>query len=171
MTASSYILAETAVALPAPRRIGRWIAGGTAALALALTTAMPAQAGGKGDDLAKALIAAIVIGAIVSEVGKDRPAPVPVPEPVHKKKKKKKWDDHEGVRIPSVCAIQVSQKRHTSIVYPESCLRDYGVRGRLPYDCASEARIYGEWDTIFSAQCLRESGFVIGSRHEAHNED
>ena len=57
------------------------LTGGAAALALVLATAMPAKAD-KKDDLAKALIAALVVGAIAHELkDKDKPAPLPSPCP------------------------------------------------------------------------------------------
>jgi hypothetical protein len=142
-----------------PRRLAWGITAGAAALSLVLASALPARAGDK-DDLAKALIAALVVGAIIHETRKDdRPAPpvvVPAPEPVHKKKKRK----HPPV-IPSACALEFEGERRSVTVYPESCLLDYGVESRLPRYCAKEARIYGEWDRIYSEKCLREAGFKL----------
>lgn len=143
-----------------PRRLAWAITAGAAALSLVLASALPARAGSRDDDLAKALIAALVVGAIIHETRKDdRPAPpvvVPAPDPVHKKKKRK----HPPV-IPSACALEFEGERRSVTVYPESCLRDYGVESRLPRYCAKEARIYGEWDRIYSEKCLREAGFKL----------
>ncbi len=131
------------------RRFAAMITGGAAALALVLATAIPAKAD-KKDDLAKALIAALVVGAIAHELrDKDKPAPVPVPEPVKNK------------RVPSVCAISIDGADRSVTLYPESCLRAEGFDYRLPRGCANGATIYGERDRVYSAQCLRDAGFRV----------
>lgn len=134
------------------RRFAAMVTGGAAALALVLATAIPAKAD-KKDDLAKALIAALVVGAIAHELkDKERPAPVPVPEPVKNK------------RVPSVCAISIDGADRTVTLYPESCLRAEGFDYRLPRGCANGATIYGERDRVYSAQCLRDAGFRVTGR-------
>lgn len=85
-------IAETSLS---GRRFAAMLTGGAAALAVILATAIPAKAD-KKDDLAKALIAALVVGAIASEL-KDKPAPAPVPKPEPVKNR----------RVPSVCAISI----------------------------------------------------------------
>ncbi len=158
-------IARTATAdrIPNPRRLGWALTAGAAALSMVLASAIPARAGDRGDDLAKALIAALVVGAIIHETKKDKqPAPpvvVPEPEPVHKKKKRKR--EHPPV-IPSACALQFDGERRSVTVYPESCLLDYGVSYKsLPTYCAKDARIYGEWDSIYGEDCLRDAGFML----------
>lgn len=153
----SATLAETAFAIRAatpprghaPRRIANLLTAGAIALALDLGTAVPVKAGGK-DDLAKALIAAIVIGAIVKNANKGHaaPAPAPAPKPVHKP------------RVPTVCAIDINTGTRGT-VYPESCLRSEGFNYQLPQRCGSEARIYGRWERIYGTDCLRNAGFDV----------
>mgnify|MGYP001313687947 CR=1 FL=1 len=160
----TFRIARTAKAdtRPSPRRVAGMFTAAAAALSLVLATALPARAGDRGEDLAKALIAALVIGAIIHETKKDNraPAPVPVPEPTRKKKKKKdKW--HSEARIPAVCALQFEGERRSVTVYPERCLLREGVSRKLPRYCANEARIYGDWDRIYSERCLREAGFRL----------
>jgi hypothetical protein len=136
------------------RRFAAMVTGGAAALALILATAIPAKAD-KKDDLAKALIAALVVGAIAHELnGRDKPAPVPapVPEPVKNK------------RVPSICAISIDGADRSVTLYPESCLRAEGFDYRLPRGCANSATIYGERDRVYSAQCLRDAGFRVSGR-------
>lgn len=136
------------------RRFAAMVTGGAAALALVLATAIPAKAD-KKDDLAKALIAAIVVGAIAHELtDKDKraPTPVPTPEPVRNK------------RVPSVCAISIDGAERSITLYPESCLRAEGFDYRLPRGCATGATIYGERDRVYSAQCLRDAGFRVTGR-------
>jgi hypothetical protein len=132
------------------RRFAAMITGGAAALALVLATAIPAKAE-KKDDLAKALIAAIVIGAIAHEL-KDKDKPAPVPEPVRQP------------RVPSVCAISIDGAERSVTLYPESCLRQEGFDYRLPRGCANGATIFGERDRVYSAQCLRDAGFRVSGR-------
>jgi hypothetical protein len=136
------------------RRFAAMVTGGAAALALILATAIPAKAD-KKDDLAKALIAALVVGAIAHELSdRDKPAPVPapVPEPVKNK------------RVPSICAISIDGADRSVTLYPESCLRAEGFGYRLPRGCANSATIYGERDRVYSAQCLRDAGFRVSGR-------
>lgn len=142
-----------------PRRLGWAVTAGAAAVSLILASAIPARAGDRKEDLAKALIAALVVGAIIHETRKDdSPTPppvVPVPEPVHKKKRK-----HPPV-IPNVCALEFEGEHRSVTVYPESCLLDQGVQDRLPRHCARNARIYGSWDRIYGEKCLRDAGFKL----------
>ncbi len=158
-----------ATPVPSPRRLAGIITGGAVALSLVLATALPAKAGGRNDDLAKALIAALVVGAIIHETRKDdKPAPAPAPDPVHKKKKKKK---HDSARVPAACGLQFEGERRDVTVYPESCLLDHGMTRHLPRHCAREARIFGEWDRIYGEKCLREAGFRLPSRDYGDYED
>lgn len=131
------------------RRFAAMLTGGAAALALVLATAIPARA--EKNDLAKALIAALVVGAIAHEL-KDKPAPLPVPEPVKTK------------RVPAVCAISIDGAERSVTLYPESCLRDEGFDYRLPRHCANSATIFGERDRVYSAQCLKDAGFRVSGR-------
>lgn len=135
------------------RRLAAILTGGAAALALVLATAIPAKA--EKNDLAKALIAALVVGAIAHEL-KDKPAPLPVPLPEPEPVKAK--------RVPSVCAISIDGTDRSVTLYPESCLRAEGFTSRLPRHCANGATIFGESDRVYSAQCLREAGFRLSGR-------
>ena len=133
-----------------PRGLATILTGGAAALALVLATAIPAKAD-KKDDLAKALIAAVVIGAIANEL-KAKPEPVPVPLPV------------KHPRVPSVCAISIDGVERSVTLYPESCLRAEGFTHTLPRGCANGATIFGKRDRVYSAQCLRDAGFKVSGQ-------
>lgn len=157
----SETMAETHFALhgtktPAARNPLKRLLGGMTMLAVAgslvLATAVPSHADRRGDNLAKALAAAIVLGLIVNNAKKhnDQPAPPPKPAPV------------KQPRVPGVCAIEIdSDQGYPVTVYTESCLRDEGFDYRLP-NCARSIRIYGQRDRIYSAQCLRDAGFRVG---------
>jgi hypothetical protein len=137
------------------RRFAAMLTGGAVALAVVLATTIPAKA--EKNDLAKALIAALVVGAIAHELkDNDKPAPVPVPlpepEPVSSK------------RVPSVCAISIDGTERSVSLYPESCLREEGIKTRLPRNCANTATIFGQRDRVYSAQCLRDAGFRVSGR-------
>ena len=125
-----------------PRSLATLATAGAALLALLLATAIPAKAD-KKDDLAKALIAALVVGAIVSEID-DNHKPKPVKHP----------------KVPAVCAISVEGAARTVTLYPESCLKDHGLK-HLPRDCAARATIFGQRDRVYSAKCLRDAGFKL----------
>jgi len=145
------------------RSLANAATAGAVALSLILGTAVPAQAGGK-DDLAKALIAALILGVIVQSTNKGHaapnPAPVPQPRP----------QPAAGPRVPGVCAIEISGQGNGQghgqgrRVFSESCLYREGFAYPLPQRCASEARIYGQWDRIYGAQCLRNAGFRVSGR-------
>lgn len=132
------------------RRLGTLMTGGAVALALVLGAAMPAKAD-KKDDLAKALLGALVVGAIVHELN-DKPKPQPEPEPVKQR------------RVPSVCAISIEGAQRDVTLFPESCLRREGFDYRLPRGCANNATIFGRSDRVYSAQCLRDAGFRVSGR-------
>lgn len=131
------------------RRFAGLMTAGAVAVALVLGAAMPAKAD-KKDDLAKALLGALVVGVIVNELtDKPKPAPLPAPEPVKSK------------RVPAVCAITIDGAERSVSLYPESCLRREGFDYRLPRGCANSARIFGRDDRVYSAQCLRDAGFRV----------
>lgn len=132
---------------PQPRRMASVLTGGAVVFALALGSALPAKAE-KKDDLAKALLGALVIGVIVNELndndnGKHKAEPVKRP------------------RVPSVCEISIDGERRSVSLYSENCLRREDFDYRLPRDCANKATIFGREDRVYSAQCLRDAGFRV----------
>lgn len=133
-----------------PRRFATLLTGGAVALALVIGAAMPAKAD-KKDDLAKALIAALVVGAIAHELN-DKPKPQPEVEPVKRPK------------VPSVCEISINGAERSVSLYSENCLRDEGFDYRLPRGCANSAKVFGRSDRVYSAQCLRDAGFRVSGR-------
>jgi hypothetical protein len=148
---------------PSARRMGWILTAGAAALSLLLGAALPARAADK-DDLAKALIAALVVGAIIHEANDrdDRMPPVMGPDLIKKKKR------HSAKTIPSVCALNLDGHRRNAIVYSERCMRREGVQARLPGHCARDARIWGKRDRIYGERCLREAGFKIEDRRRIY---
>lgn len=131
------------------RHLASRMTAGAVALALALGAALPARAD-KKDDLAKALLGALVVGVIVNEL-KDKPKPraAAAPEPARSN------------RVPAVCAITIDGAERSVTLFAESCLLREGVDRRLPRDCANSASVFGQDDRVYSAQCLREAGFRI----------
>lgn len=131
------------------------------AISLLAATAMPSQAEKRGNDLAKIIAGALVIGLIAKAIddNKDRnkarpqpyqPQPQPYPEPSYQP------------RVPSVCAISIDSNSGDAVtMYSQKCLRREGFEYRLP-NCARDVRIYGEADRVYSAQCLRDAGFRLG---------
>jgi len=135
------------------RKLASLMTAGAVALALALGAAIPAKADNR-NDLAKALLGALVVGVLVNELGdKSNASPrVVTPEPVRSN------------RVPAVCAITIDGAKQSVTLYAESCLRREGIEGRLPRSCASTARIFGRDDRVYSVQCLRNAGFRVSSR-------
>ncbi len=128
------------------RRFAGMLTAGAVALAVGLGAALPAKAD-QQDDLARALIGALAVGVIVSELN-DRQKPEPVRSP----------------RGPAVCAISINGAERTVTLFTESCLRREGFHQRLPRGCANSARIFGREDRVYSAQCLRDAGFRVSGR-------
>lgn len=154
---ASDTLAETMLRQPriAPARPARRIVAAIAILATVLGvmagTAVPARA---DDDLAKALAAIAMVGIIAHAArAKDRAPPQttqpPTPHPVATTR-----------RVPAVCGIELSGNRTRATLYSESCMVERGVRG-LPTRCAKPARIYGQRDFIYTADCLRQGGLIV----------
>jgi hypothetical protein len=133
-----------------PRRLAAMLTAGAVAVALVLGAAVPAKAD-KKDDLAKALIGALVVGVIVNELN-DRKKPAPQPEPVKNR------------RVPAVCEISIDGARQSVSLYSENCFRREGFDYRLPRGCANTARVFGRADRVYSAQCLRDAGFRVSGR-------
>jgi hypothetical protein len=161
VTTQSATLAETALCpgagphtVPVIRKkvLGRVVAA-VASMAILFGSTAPGFARERDNDLAKALVAAIVLGVIANEVSKNKrhhqPAPAPLPEPVR------------HPRVPEVCAIEVDGAERSVTIYPESCLRDEGFDYQLPRNCAKTARVYGRVDRIYGVQCLRSAGFRV----------
>lgn len=157
----SYVLAETsyasgAAAAPPLKRLMGGLTALAVVISLLLAGAVPARAGQRGDDLAKALVAALILGVIIHNANRDdHPAPAPRPVPV----------PHHKPRVPSVCAIEIPghDGYGRAVVFPERCLRREGFNHALPR-CGYEARIYGRYQMVFSEHCLRKAGFQVGSR-------
>ena len=122
-------IAETTVS---SRRLASLLTGGAVALTLALGTAMPTKAE-RRDDLAKAILGALMVGVLVNDLN-DRP------------------------RSPYRVATPRPVQRSVTL-YSETCLRREGIDRRLPRNCASSAQILGRDDRVYSAQCLRDAGF------------
>ena len=133
------------------RRLVATLTAGVTALSLMLASAVPAHADRQSDNIAKALVAALAIGAIVHSIDKNR-TPAPAPTPVR------------SPRVPSVCAIEVSGARRDVTFYPERCLRREGFTYRLPRDCAIDIRIRGRVDRAYGERCLRDAGFRVGGQ-------
>lgn len=150
----SATLAETAHAsrphvagvMPLKRLLGGLTALAVAA-ALVAASAVPSHADQKSDNIAKIIVGALIVGAIVNEVQKDKPR-----TPVQPAKAR---------RIPAACAIEIesSQQPRPVVVYGGRCLRDHGI-SRLPA-CGRGATIYGHADRLYSPDCLRGAGYAV----------
>jgi hypothetical protein len=161
--APSYTLAETAsVARALPRasqnpvkRFMATLTAGVTALSMLVATAIPAHADRASDNLAKAVVGALIIGAIVNSANRGHAAPAPAPTP-------ERPVEVRSPRVPQVCAVEISGARRTVVLYPERCLRREGFDYRLPRGCATEIRMRGRTDRAYSAQCLSDAGFRVG---------
>ena len=147
---------------PAIKRVGKAITTVVLSLSLLLGTAAPSLADKRGDNLAKALGAALILGLIINSADKGHAKPAPKPTPVPHKPKPH-YD--ASPRVPAACAISIDSNSGRPVtMYSESCLLDEGFNYRLP-DCARPIRIYGQRDYVYSEQCLRDAGFRVGSTY------
>ena len=144
------------------RRMLKVLAAGVIILSLLAATALPSRADVRGEDLAKIIIGAVAIGAIVKSLDKGKAAAAP--DAVEHRRDG--WRHGRPVDrrpvVPSVCAIEIDGPRHGTTIYAERCLRRQGFDYRLPRDCGREVRFRGRWVQVFSDQCLRGAGFVVG---------
>ncbi len=141
-------LAETAFATRtvAGRAANRLLGGLTllaAAIALALAAAAPTRADERSDNIAKVIVGALIVGAIVNELDDDggrRPPSHHYPA--------------SDRRPPRACAISIDSRDHGDVtLYGGNCLRQHGWRD-LPR-CGRQMTIYGHRDRLYSAECLR----------------
>jgi hypothetical protein len=158
------------------RRFTATLAATATAFALMTAAAVPARADRQSDDFAKAAaaIAAIaIIGSAVNDKGGQRakaphhPQPQarhPAPEPRYSEPQRR-YSEPQGHRrdavLPAQCAIEVRDRRHTSIAYGENCLRRAGVDQRLPRQCEISV---GRGRTAFDQNCLLNAGFRTQGR-------
>lgn len=188
MNAARYLRAGSLRDGPAqsPRRFSALLTAGAVVAALVLSTALPARAQIEGQDLAKLLVGALVVGAIIHEVKKDddrKPAAKPEQlvehRPGHQPGNQpyghypnKPWQKPAAVRLPAVCAIEIDgslpangrkdQRARPVTFYPESCLNDLGLRqADLPRHCASGARLFGTRDRVYGQDCLKSAGYQV----------
>ena len=134
----------------------------TVSVGLLASSAAPAMADRKSDNMLKALLGIAVLGAIIHETKKDRrPAPQPAPQPYPPVVV---VPDHRA-DLPRACVMKITGLRGEHMGYGESCLIDYGYTTRLPRHCAHDTRINGRPDRIFATNCLADAGF----RSRRHN--
>ena len=144
------------------KRLVKTLTAAVTALSLMVATAVPAHADRASDNLAKAVIAAIAIGAIVNSIDKGRAHPVPQPA---------RPQEVRNRQVPQVCAIEINGARRDVVFYPERCLRREGFSYRLPRHCATDIRIQGHRDRAYSEQCLRDAGFRVSDRRHDRRRD
>lgn len=170
MTATFLTLSDSLLAggarRPRPlRRLAMAATAGVMALSLMMASSLPARADSRSDNLARVLISAIAIGAVIHSVDKSKkrraqeearrnpPLPQPEPLPAHAR---------PGSRLPQACAIEIAGRHRSATVYPARCLRREGIEAHLPRRCGFEARIFGRVDRVYAEDCLLESGFRLG---------
>jgi len=127
------------------RTLAAALTAGAAVLALVLAMVSPTHADQK-DDLARALIAALVIGALAHELTDQDSGDA---KPTRKD------------RLPAACAISIDGDGQSLTLYSENCLRSEGFKRSLPRNCSSRATIFGERDRVYSAKCLRKAGYRV----------
>lgn len=147
---------------PAARRFTATVAAAATALALMTAAAVPARADSNDAAKALALIATVaIIGKALDDRNKRRDEPVSHPR--------------RDV-LPRVCAIQIDTGRRAQTVYSGPCLREEGVRARLPRQCEGSVRMRGRTVPVFAEACMIDAGFRVergrdGRRDDRHHWD
>ena len=133
-------------------------------LSLILATALPARAGDRNDDLAKALIAAVVIGAIIHESKRDDPPPSSRQNPSARKKPLRSMSGTTA-SPPSAPVNSRGSPYHHRLPRTLPAPRRRAGPPALPLRDRS-ARIRGKRDRVYTERCLRDAGFEMpGKRH------
>ena len=147
---------------PAARRFTATVAAAATALALMTAAAVPARADSNDAAKALALIATVaIIGKALDDRNKRRDEPVSHPR--------------RDV-LPRVCAIQIDTGRRAQTVYSGPCLREEGVRARLPRQCEGSVRMRGRTVPVYAEACMIDAGFRVergrdGRRDDRHHWD
>ena len=109
-----------------------------------------------------ALAVALLGGLIASEASAAQikpAAPQPAPSQL------------QEVRItplPRHCAFETGPRRNPSLVFSERCLRDSGLRARLPQHCARMVPSRGPRpERAYEARCMADRGFVMAQPHRS----
>jgi hypothetical protein len=163
---------------PALRRFTATLAATATALALMTAAAVPAHADRRSDDLAKAAAAIAAIAIIGSALNErdDRSSRRGRAEPEdrhegrrngrqeHSRTVRPSYMFQRGAVLPAQCAIELRNRRHTSVAYSENCLRRSGIEGRLPHQCEVSYNSRGRTRTAFDQNCMLNSGFRTQGR-------
>ena len=145
-------------------------------LAVSPMTATPAAAAPDGEDLARAAIGLLIIGAIASAARDndrddhaDRGQYRPI-EPAHGRGHG--WNNGRGngradgrgrdwrhaSALPQACVLQIRTAHGTSDAYGRRCVERAGFR-TLPAACAFDVQDRGRSRTVYGARCLSDFGY------------
>lgn len=142
---------------PAARRFSATVAAAATALALMTAAAVPARADSNDAAKALALIATVaIIGKALDDRNKRRDEPVSHPR--------------RGDVLPRVCAIEIDAGRRSQTVYSGPCLRQEGLRARLPRQCEGSVRMRGRTVPVYGEACMIDAGFRV-ERGRDHRRD
>lgn len=147
------------------KRQGNRLMAALVAVSMLAASATPSLADKRGDDLAKALAAALAIGLVVNAINNNKKhaaaTPAPQPRTGYYKNPRPAPQPVYQPRVPAACAIEMDSSNYGTVrMFPERCLRSEGFNYRMP-DCGRSVRIYGQPDWVYSDQCLREAGFRV----------
>lgn len=128
-----------------------------AAIAVTPMAASPARA---NDDLAKALLGALVIYGIAKGVQAQ--------ERRDDRRVERRADDRHGWQkggprgriIPAQCVRRVDWRRGTTHIVPERCLEREGFRN-LPDRCAISISGPGSRRDVYGLSCLQQAGYRV----------
>lgn len=115
-----------------------------------------------------AVAVALCAGLIASEASA-APVKTVAPPPVQSQQQ-----DVRSVLLPRHCAFEAGSRRNPALVLSERCLRDSGVRGRLPQQCVYMVPGRGpRAERAYEARCMANRGFVMAkpARPQPHRFD
>lgn len=152
-----------------------------AAVALALTTALPTPAAAMSDkdrQLLTLLLGAVVVGAIVHDANKKKKKSAPQVSRNYHDHAWRDDDDHDddwrdwrrdhrwrNRTVPAECVFSLRGGYGRRDVVSARCLEEYGMRRNLPGECAFN--IDAGWGSrkVYGTRCLRQNGYrIAGAR-------
>lgn len=115
-----------------------------------------------------AVAVALCAGLIASEAAA-APVIAMTPQPSQSQQQ-----DVRAMLMPRHCAFETGSRRNPALVFSERCLRDSGVRARLPQQCVYMVPGRGpRAERAYEARCMANRGFVMAkpARPQPHRFD
>lgn len=130
------------------------------AAALVLNPISSTPAAADSDDVAKLLLGAVAVGAIVHVVKKERERDAARAAAARATATANEYN------LPTTCTFQIRTHKGRQDVLGQRCMQQEGVNiSRLPTYCSTTINSHRGPRTVYDERCLREFGYVIQTKH------